>query len=627
MFFDRSKMILASFVLVLFFLLVLSRIFYLQAIRGGDYSEFSNAYTIKEIPIRAVRGNIYDRRGNLLATTRPAFNLFINPKKVQNLSQLLVDLAPILQSSVEDLQAKMADFKDLAHFRSILVASDLSREWVSQIQIKKTIGVESLASKDWDALEIRTEPERHYLEGEAFGHVLGYLREVSGEKLKLLQKDYPGKYFPGDWVGAQGLERRFDLELRGEDGKEEAIVDAMGREVRGKGLALEKNLLTEASKPGLNLYSTLDRDIQKTGYEALGNKEGAVVVMEVQSGEVLALVSKPSYDPEKLVGNLTRSYWAQLNTDERKILLNRSTQGAYPPGSTFKIITGLASLAESLIHPSDKISCPGYYEYGGRKFGCWLPKGHGPVDFYRSLVQSCDVYFYKMGERLGIDRIANYARIFALGAPTGIELDFEKSGLVPDSVWKMKTKKEEWNPGETLSVSIGQGYNLVTPLQNALMTARIANEGLGIQATLVKFFQNTEGEKKYLQKNIPQKAELALDDQAWAAIKKALWGVVQDGGGTAHKIRLPGIDIAGKTGTAQVVSYDKFGRKARSKKTEDHAWFVAYAPAEKPEIAVSVLVEHGGHGGAAAAPVAQAVIKKYFEIYHEYGKKKVEGKR
>jgi len=620
MFFDRSKLFWAALAILFFFALVVARLVYLQVFKGGEYAQFSDSYTLKEIPIRAARGNIYDRKGTLLASTRPSFNLFIDVKKSKNLPFLLGQLAPILNANVEQLQERMAASGDLPRFRPLMVASDLSRETVSQIQMRKSLEKDEAQQADWDAVDIRVEPERHYLEGEAFGHVLGYLKEVSGDKLKQLQKDYPGKYNAGDVVGAQGLERRYDLELRGEDGKEEVIVDALGREVKGQA-GLDKALSHSSPQAGRSLHLSLDKDMQKTAYNALAGKEGAVVALAIPSGEVLTLVSQPSYDPEKLGSQLTRAYWAFLNTDERKYLLNRATQAAYPPGSTFKIITGIATLSEGLIRPEDKVSCPGYYEYGGRKFGCWLSKGHGPVDFYRSLVQSCDVYFYKMGERLGIDRLSNYAHLFGLGSATGIELDFERSGLIPDSVWKMKTKKEEWNPGETLSVSIGQGYNLVTPLQNALMIARVAS-GLALSPTLIQYVEDADGKKAYPQRPIPQKIELALDAHGWEAVQKALTGVVQDAGGTAHRSRLPGISMAGKTGTAQVVNYDKFGRKARSKETEDHAWFVAYAPSEKPEIAVSVLVEHGGHGGAAAAPVAQAVIKKYFEIYHAYGKAK-----
>ncbi len=620
MFFDRSKMFWAALCILFFFTLVLSRLVYLQLIKGGEYSQFSDSYTFKEIPIRAARGNIFDRQGELLAGTRPSFNLFVDLKKVKNLNGLLEELGPILNIFPFELQERMAASGAMPSFKPILLGTDLTREMVSQIHMRKSLSKDEAKQSDWESLEILIEPERYYLHGEAFGHVLGYLREVSEEKLRQLQKEYPGKYTAGDLVGVQSIERKFDLELRGQDGKEEVVVDALGREVRDKTAGLEKELPRIEPHAGENLQLTIDKQMQMTAYEALAGKEGAVVAMLVPSGEVLVLASQPSYDPEKLGTHLTKAYWAFLNTNERKYLIHRATQAAYPPGSTFKIVTGIAALSQGLIQPEDKINCPGYYEYGGRRFGCWLGRGHGSVDFYRALVQSCDVYFYKMGERLGVDRIANYSRMLGLGAPTGIELDFEKSGLVPDTVWKMRVKKEEWNPGETLSVSIGQGYNLVTALQNALMIARVAT-GLAVVPTLVQNFQTPSGEIKTPDRLVVQKLDLALDEKQWEAVKKALTGVVQDAGGTAHRSSIPGISISGKTGTAQVVSYDKFGRKARSKLTEDHAWFVAYAPSEKPEIAIAVMVEHGGHGGAAAAPVAKAVLQKYFEIYHDYGKK------
>lgn len=619
MFFDRSKMFWAALSILFFFTLVLSRLVYLQLIKGGEYSQFSDSYTFKEIPIRAARGNIFDRQGELLAGTRPSFNLFVDLKKVKNLNGLLEELGPILNIFPFELQERMAGSGAMRSFKPVLLGSDLSREMVSQIHMRKSLSKDESAQNDWEALDIRIEPERYYLHGEAFGHLLGYMREVSDEKLKQLDKEHPDRYSAGDLIGVQGIERRFDLELRGRDGKDDVVVDALGREVRDNLTGLEKELPRTEPIAGDSLRLTIDKQMQMTAYEALAGKEGSVAAILIPSGEVIVLASQPSYDPEKLGAHFTKAYWAFLNTDERKYLIHRATQAAYPPGSTFKIITGIAALAEGLVQPEDKVNCPGYYEYGGRRFGCWLRSGHGAVDFYRALIQSCDVYFYKMGERLGVNRIAHYARIFGLGAATGIELDFERSGLVPDTAWKLRVKKEEWNPGETLSVSIGQGYNLVTSLQSALMTARVASK-LAITPTLVQHFQAPNGDVRTPEKLLTQKIELALDEKHWEAVHKALKGVVNDASGTARRSQLPGISVSGKTGTAQVVSYDKFGRKARSKKTEDHAWYVAYAPSDKPEIAVAVMVEHGGGGGKNAAPVAQVVLKKYFEIYHAYGK-------
>ncbi|MFO1519337.1 MAG: penicillin-binding protein 2 [bacterium] len=614
MFFSRAKFLAMAACMTLFFLVVIGRLAYLQLVRGREYARFSDAYTVKEIPITAPRGNLYDRKGRVIATTRPSFNLLLNLSKAKKLDELLERVAPFVEKTPEELKEAVAQAKGQPRFRPVNLVTDLSREQVAKLQMRKTLATEDTEEgRDFSALEIRVEPIRHYEEGEMWGHVVGYLREISEEKLKEAAKSDPGKYFPGDVVGAQGIERRFDVSLRGRDGKQEAVVDALGHEVREDTFGLKKELLLSPPVAGDNYYLTLDRDLQKVAYDALKDKEGALVMLDVKTGEVLAMVSRPSYDPEKLVGNISRAYWVTLNTDERKILLNRTMQAAYPPGSTFKIITGLAALAEGVIKPTDKISCPGYYEVGGRRFGCWLGKGHGPVDFYRALVQSCDVYFYKVGEKVGIDRIAQYAKLFGLGGATGIEMDFERSGLIPTTEWKKKNRKEDWNAGETLSASIGQGYDLVTPLQNALMIARVASRGKEVKPTLVREIEHPDGRRERLKREAPSPIEVGLDQEKWDALIKALTGVVQDPGGTAHRIALKGITMGGKTGTAQVIGYDKFGRKARSKKTEDHAWFVAFAPAEDPEIAVAVVVEHGGHGGTAAAPVAQAAIQKYFE--------------
>jgi penicillin-binding protein 2 len=616
----RSKLIIAAGLIISFFLVVIGRLAYLQIFRGKEYARFSDAYTVKEIPIPAPRGILYDRKGRVLATTRPSFNLLLTLPKVKDLPQLFQELAPILNTTPEALNEVILHSKGLPRFRPITLATDLNREQVAQIQMQKSVSLsKTVSQEEWAALEIRVEPMRHYPEGELVAHVIGFLREISEEKLKETQKTLPGRYYPGDLVGVQGLERHFDLQLRGNEGKEEVIVDALGHEVTNRAagedlFGLKKELLFIPPTPGDNFYLSLDLDLQRVAYEALGDRVGAVVVLDVATGEVLSLVSRPSYDPERLVANISKSYWALLNTDERKILLNRAIQAAYPPGSTFKILTGLAALAEGIVKPTEKVSCPGYYSFGGRHFGCWLASGHGPVDFYRALVQSCDVYFYRMGERLGIDRLARYAKLFGLGESTGIELDFERSGLIPTSDWKMKVKKEDWNPSETLSAAIGQGYDLVTPLQNALMMARVANGGRAIRPYLVREIEHPDGSREKTSRPSSEPIDFSMEKSQWEVLIQALTGVVQDPGGTAHKIALKGISMGGKTGTAQVVGYDTYGRKAKSHKTEDHAWFVAFAPSQNPEIAVSVVVEHGGHGGVAAAPVAQAVIKKYFEM-------------
>ncbi len=609
-------------IIITFFSIVIARLAYLQLAKGNEYLAFSDQYTIKEIPIRAPRGVIYDRKGKVLATTRPAVNLLLNLQKVKKLPELLEALAPLIDTTPENLKRIIANSKDLPKFRPIVIASDLSKEQVARMRIQKSLTFSSLdnGQEDFSALDLQIDTMRLYQGGEAFGHVLGYLREVSEEKLLELQKKYSDRYKIGDEIGVQGIERSFDFALRGSNGKQELIVDALGHEVNVDKLELNKDLKSFSPTAGENIYLSIDSDLQRVAYEALQNHTGAVVTINVRTGEVYTLVSKPSYNSENLVSNFTKSYWADLNRDEHKALLNRTIQGAYPPGSTFKIITGLAALAEGVVKPNEKVNCPGYYQLGNRKFGCWLSKGHGPTDFYHAIVQSCDVYFYKMGERLGIDKISHYGKLFGFGEQTGIELDFERSGLSPNTEWKRKIKKEDWNLSDTLSASIGQGYNLVTPLQNALMIARIASEGKMIKPTLIHKIVLPNGELvKEASANWGQ-TKNSLSEENWNLLFKSLSGVVQDPSGTAHRSAIPGITIGGKTGTAQVVNYDNFGRKATSRATEDHAWFVSFAPVENPEVAVAVIVEHGGHGGSAAAPVAKAVIQKYFEIYHNYGK-------
>ncbi len=615
----QRRFFLFALFIVSFFLIILVRLVYLQWIRGAEYSNFSDTYTAREVPIRAPRGIIYDRNGKVLASNRPAFNLWLTPSKAANVSQLLSELSSVTGFDLENVQTKLADSKS-SH--PILLALDLTRDQTASIQTRLSLASLN-ADPNWQALDIRTEPLRDYPEGEAFGHVLGYVREISEEKLKEMNVQHPGKYLAGDEWGVQGIERSFDLDLRGVDGHQTLILDASGRELSKNLLGVPKENLQNPSIPGKNLRLTLDAEIQKTAYAALGDLTGSAVVLDARNGEVLALVSRPSYDPQKLVGNVSKSYWAMLNSHEERPLLHRAIQAAYPPGSTFKIVTAIAALAEGVVGVDEKLNCPGYYPAAGRNFGCWLRKGHGAVNFYRALVSSCDVYFYKVGERLGFDRVAAYAERLGLGSPTGIELEYERAGLIPSTDWKLKEKKQSWGIGDTLSASIGQGFDLVTPLQNAVMMARVASEGKKIMPHLILGIEkpqtgsHSEKEDEALSKmsrTDPGTIDLTLDESRRKALIQALEGVVKDPSGTAHKIALKGISIGGKTGTAQVVNFDKHGRVAKTRKAQDHAWFVAFAPVENPQIALAVVVEHGGHGGAMAAPVAQAIIAKYFEL-------------
>ena len=345
---------------------------------------------------------------------------------------------------------------------------------------------------------------------------------------------------------------------------------------------------------------------------------GSVVVMKVQTGEVIAIASNPSFDPNLFAAGISPENWNSLVNDEWHPLQNRSIHGQYPPGSTYKIVTAIAGLEEGIIKPDTSVFCPGHFKLGRGRYRCWKKSGHGSVNLHDALVQSCDVYFYTIGHRLGIDTIAKYAKRFGLGSPTRLGLSQEKRGLIPTTRWKLRNKKEPWLLGETISASIGQGYNLVTPIQQASMISAVANGGVLLKPYLVKRIEGPEGHShnEFFPNIVGQ---LEVDPDHLEQVRKALRDVVNGARGTAKKSRLKNIVVSGKTGTAQVVrmkSNEELEKgEAIPVKYRDHAWFVAFAPYEKPEIAVSVIIEHGGHGGATAAPIAGAVLKKYFEFY------------
>jgi penicillin-binding protein 2 len=349
---------------------------------------------------------------------------------------------------------------------------------------------------------------------------------------------------------------------------------------------------------------------------------GSVVVMKVQTGEVIAMASNPSFDPNKFASGISPENWNALVDDEWHPLQNRSIHGQYPPGSTYKIVTALAGLEEGVIKPDTSIYCPGHFKLGRGRYRCWKKSGHGSMNLHDALVQSCDVYFYTIGHRLGIDTIAKYAKRFGLGSSTRLGLSQEKRGLVPTTQWKLLNKKEPWLLGETISASIGQGFNLVTPMQQVSMIAAVANGGMLLKPYLVKRIEEPEGQiREEFFPNIV--GHLGADPEHLEQIRRALRDVVNGNRGTARKSRLKNIIVSGKTGTAQVVrmkSNEELEKgEAIPVKYRDHAWFVAFAPYEKPEIAVAIIIEHGGHGGATAAPIAKKIFKKYFELYPPAG--------
>jgi len=600
-FFVRKKIKVYFVLVITSFLVILMRVWYLQILKGEDFMGQSEQNRVRKISLADYRGEIKDRLGNIIVNVRPSFSLYVTPEDTDNLSESLEFLSGLIEINKDKLRD---DIRRSPSFKNVLIKRDISRREVAYIEENKML---------LPGIRIKVEPMRNYAHKDFASHVLGYLGEVSKGELKTSKL---GRYEPGDMVGKNGLEKIYESQLRGKKGFKEVEVDVSGRELK----ALRKL----SPKTGNSLVLTLDSRVQSKLEtlmdEVLGENsvEGSAVVMKVQSGEIIAMVSKPSFNPNSFATGISRKKWNSLVLDEKNPLQNRTIDGQYPPASTYKMVTAYAALSEKIIKPESTIFCPGHFRLGKRNYRCWKKKGHGNMKLHDALVQSCDVYFYTLGHRLGIDNLAQYANRLGLGELTGIELQGEKPGLVPSRQWKKRCKNEPWFPGETISASIGQGYNLVTPLQSARMISTIASGGILIRPYLVKKIEDSDG--KLIQEFFPVVSRnIGIDPEVLKHLKEGLRGVVHEAHGTGHRARLKNIIVSGKTGTAQVV-----GMKASDEidpeeeipySFRDHAWFVAFAPYEKPEVAVSVIIEHGGHGGTTAAPIARKILETYFTHY------------
>ncbi|HID96874.1 MAG TPA: penicillin-binding protein 2, partial [Thermodesulfobacteriaceae bacterium] len=450
---------------------------------------------------------------------------------------------------------------------------------------------------------VEVTPGRRYPYGNVAPHLLGYLGEISLKELSSNQ--FPNAH-AGDMVGKYGVEARHETELAGRKGHRQLEVDAGGRLIRVVG--------EELPIPGSDLYLTIDLDLQLAAEEAMADTVGALVALEPDTGRIMAMVSSPSFYPDMFARGITPEEWEQLNDPVTRPLHNKVLQGSYPPGSTFKIVMAAAGLQERVIDESTIFSCTGRFRLGRRSFRCWDWRGHGKTNLYKALVQSCDVYFYQLGLELGVEKIVQYSWDFGLGKTTGIDLPDENPGFIATKAWKVRRFREPWQKGETLNISIGQGFTKATPLQMARLTAAVANGG-----TLYRpiYMEKITGpfRKTVVSVERDPMAGLPIRPGCLKLIRKALTGVVNDKMGTGKKCRLPDIKVAGKTGTAQIVQQAKRRQDEKMAwKFKDHAWFVAYAPAEKPQLAIAVLIEHGGHGGSAAAPIARKIFERWFQI-------------
>ncbi len=595
----RRKLKMFAIIVVVAFVFLWVRIWYLQILKGEDFKGLSENNRVRLVSLPGIRGLITDRNGETLVSIRPSFNLYITPEDAKDLDVTLDILEEKIDFDEEKLRKNM---KKAQPFANVLIKADVNREMVAFVEENNRI---------LPGVHLIVEPLRNYVYRDLAAHVLGYLGEISKEKLEEMKES---DYHMGDLMGKEGMEFLYENELKGTKGYKQIEVDVAGRE-----LQILRKLPPES---GNQLVLTLDLRLQKVLEQLMiGTEEepknGAVVVLKVSTGEILAMASKPSFDPNLFAAGISIKNWRKLIFDKRHPLQNKSIDGQYPPGSTYKIVTALAGLEEKIITPDTSIYCPGHFKLGRGRYRCWKRGGHGSVDLHKALVQSCDVYFYTVGHRLGIDNLAKYAKSLGLGDFTGVNLIGEKTGLVPSTEWKLNAKKEPWLLGETISASIGQGYNLVTPIQQANMLATVINGGLLFKPFLVKGIKDKHG--AMIKEVYPKvQTQLKVQSENLELIKEALLGVVNEKRGTGWRARLKDIKVAGKTGTAQVVRLRAVGSNNEEEipyEFRDHAWFVAFAPYENPQIAVAVIVEHGGHGGAAAAPIARKIIETYFKFY------------
>lgn len=584
------------------FLCLWMRVWYLQILKGMHFQELSENNRVRLVSLPAYRGTINDRNGETLVSIRPSFNLYVTPEDAGDLPTTLASLNKIIDFDKAEVFRRI---KDSRSFKQVLIKRDIQRGAVAIVEeIKMRL----------PGVEIKVEPLRNYVYGELASHVLGYLGEISKSKLASLNDP---SYQQGDFIGKNGLETIYETLLRGKKGYKEVEVDVSGREF--------KTLRKLPPKSGNTLTLTLDLRVQKVLEEAMKGTpddpvSGSVVMMKVHTGEIIAIASAPSFDANLFASGISRENWKNLTQDKLHPLQHRAISGQYPPGSTYKIVTALAGLEENIITPDTTVYCPGHFRLGRGRYRCWKRGGHGSMNLHSALVQSCDVYFYTVGHRLGIDKIYEYAKELGLGDYTGIKLLGEKRGLIPSTQWKLKNRKKAWLLGETISASIGQGYNLVTPLQQARFMATVANGGVNLKPMLVKKIIDPDGRLiKEFHADVLSKGRIKPENLE--LVREALLGVVNEPRGTGRRARLKNknIKVSGKTGTAQVVKLKATGEIDKDEKIpyqfRDHAWFVAFAPYEKPEVAISVIVEHGGHGGATAAPVAKKLFDAYFKYY------------
>lgn len=576
-----GRIALFQYASVAVFLFLISGFWQLQVRNPEFYSERAERNSIKALPVLAPRGKIFDRDGRVIVDNHSSFSLILSREHLK--AEHLPIIAAGLNLDQGELERRLYRFRSRPRYEPVIIKEELTPAEIAFVE----------AHRDPDGLaelELVHAHRRLYPQNSLAAHVIGYVGEVSEAELN--SQEFI-KYEPGDVIGKAGIERQYDEHLRGIDGQRQVLVDNLGRERRLIGF--------KEAVPGKNLQLTIDLDLQVVAELAMEGRKGAVVALDPRNGEVLAMVSRPAFDPNKFATRIRSEDWKELVSNPDNPLLNRAIQAQLAPGSIFKPVVALAGLETGAIDENFRVHCPGGATFYGRYFKCWVKQGHGVVDLHKGLVQSCDVFFYNVGSRVGIEDIARYAEMVGFGRKTGIDLPHEAEGVVPSPEWKMRMFRQKWYAGETISVAIGQGALTVTPLQVAYAIGGLAMGGVWYRPHLVK--RPGPPEPPRVGKLNPENA---------AKVVYGLYGVVNEPGGTGARARLPGISVCGKTGTSQLASNQVLKSGKLGQPMKDNAWFVGFAPCESPEIVVVALYEGGEHGYL-AAPIVRDVIKAYFD--------------
>jgi penicillin-binding protein 2 len=587
------------------------KIYRLQITQGEEYAQKSVANFVKEIRVRADRGMIKDATGQILVDNRPSFDVFVTPAFCEKcLTDVLPRVGALLDWDAEDkahAEEIVRQGKRRAPFRQVPVRIDLSRNELDRL---------SAHLIELPGVEVLPVAHRSYHEGPVLSHLLGYMNEITTDELERLNGK-GSSYELGDYIGRRGIERAFEKELRGVDGLRKEVVNARGQPIAGLNRLLSGEE-SVAPRPGQNVILSIDMRLQQAAEKAFDDVHGlagAVVAVDVNTGFIKALVSRPGYDPNLLTGRITSAQMARLSNDPLRPMIFRATQERYSPGSTFKPLVALAGLKAGMVTPNTIVNCPGGYRLGRRTWRCDVERGHGPLSLEGAISRSCDVYFYKLGDQLGIDRIADMARSLGLGTTTGFGVMPEVPGIIPDEAYYDKRVRGGYQKGFALNASIGQGDVNVTPLQMAMAYAALANGGTVYRPQIVQRLETPDG--KVTQTFAPEIEQQAkLDPAQREAVVAGMKAVLEKRGGTAYGLAIPGVSVAGKTGTAQVAAIGKVRVREHNLSywAKSHSWFDAFAPAEAPQIAVVTINEHGGYGASAAAPITMKVIQTYFEL-------------